>query len=398
MPAMEALLRDPELGWDYSRMVHGDQSFTAHRPIHAGDELVTVLHVDELRTRAGSHFLTLRCEVADTAGEPVLTHDGAARQPGGAVSDVAKGDELPPLAVRVTRADLVRYAGASGDFNPIHWSDRVATSVGLPGVIAHGMLTMALAGRLVTEWIGDPAAVRAFGARFTRPVVVPDDDEGALVELTGTVTDVVEDDDRRPHGPGLDQGELRRHDRARPHDRRGPAAGLSPGPLHFRRTALSVKPIDRKCRSSELESGRLPRLGEQRPHPLDAGAQVVVAQRVGQPEEPGRPERLPGHHGDLRVLQHERGELDGVLWPDASDLASQQLPHRGVGVERPARCRALHAGDRPEQLHDRPPPPVERRPHLRDGVERTGHRGERPRAGPRCRRWRTGATAGWSPP
>jgi acyl dehydratase len=73
MPAMEALLRDPELGWDYSRMVHGDQGFTAHRPIHAGDELVTVLHVDELRTRAGSHFLTLRCEVADTAGEPVLT-------------------------------------------------------------------------------------------------------------------------------------------------------------------------------------------------------------------------------------------------------------------------------------------------------------------------------------
>jgi acyl dehydratase len=72
-PAMEALLRDPELGWDYSRMVHGDQSFTAHRPIHAGDELVTVLHVDDLRTRAGSHFLTLRCEVADTAGEPVLT-------------------------------------------------------------------------------------------------------------------------------------------------------------------------------------------------------------------------------------------------------------------------------------------------------------------------------------
>ena len=73
MPAMEALLRDPELGWDYSRMVHGDQSFTAHRPIHAGEELVTVLHVDELRSRAGSHFLTLRCEVADTAGEPVLT-------------------------------------------------------------------------------------------------------------------------------------------------------------------------------------------------------------------------------------------------------------------------------------------------------------------------------------
>ena len=111
---------------------------------------------------------------------------------------IEKGAELPPLALRVTRADLVRYAGASGDFNPIHWSDRVAVSVGLPGVIAHGMLTMALAGRLVTEWAGDPAAVRSYGVRFTRPVVVPDDDEGALVELAGTVTDVVESDDGTP--------------------------------------------------------------------------------------------------------------------------------------------------------------------------------------------------------
>lgn len=101
---------------------------------------------------------------------------------------VEKGTELPPLDVRVTRADLVRYAGASGDHNPIHWSDRVASSVGLPGVIAHGMLTMALAGRLVTDWAGDPTAVRNLGVRFTRPVVVPDDDEGALVQLTGRVT------------------------------------------------------------------------------------------------------------------------------------------------------------------------------------------------------------------
>lgn len=107
----------------------------------------------------------------------------------------AVGDELPPLSVRVTRADLVRYAGASGDFNPIHWSDRVAASAGLPGVIAHGMLTMALAGRLVTEWAGGPAAVRTYGVRFTRPVLVPDDDEGALVEFSGKVTAVTETDD-----------------------------------------------------------------------------------------------------------------------------------------------------------------------------------------------------------
>jgi acyl dehydratase len=102
------------------------------------------------------------------------------------------GQELPPLSVRVTRADLVRYAGASGDFNPIHWSDRIAGSVGLPGVIAHGMLTMALAARLVTQWAGDPAAVRSYGVRFTRPVVVPDDDTGTLLELSGKVTDVTD--------------------------------------------------------------------------------------------------------------------------------------------------------------------------------------------------------------
>ncbi len=107
---------------------------------------------------------------------------------------VAAGDELPPLRVHVTRADLVRYAGASGDRNPIHWSDRVATGAGLPGVIAHGMLTMALAGRLLTSWTGDPASVRSYGTRFTRPVVVPDDDTGALVELSGTVSDVRDED------------------------------------------------------------------------------------------------------------------------------------------------------------------------------------------------------------
>jgi acyl dehydratase len=102
-------------------------------------------------------------------------------------TEVAEGDELPRLQVRVTRAELVRYAGASGDFNPIHWNERVAQEVGLPGVIAHGMLTMALATRLVTVWAGDPGAVVACGVRFTRPVVVPDDGEGALVELSGTV-------------------------------------------------------------------------------------------------------------------------------------------------------------------------------------------------------------------
>ena len=108
------------------------------------------------------------------------------------LAGVAVGDELPPLTVRLRRADLVRYAGASGDFNVIHWNDRVAREVGLPGVIAHGMLTMAQAIRVVTDWAGDPGAVVDYKVRFTRPVPVPDDDEGAEVVLGGAVTEVAD--------------------------------------------------------------------------------------------------------------------------------------------------------------------------------------------------------------
>lgn len=100
---------------------------------------------------------------------------------------VAVGDELPPLTVRFTRGQLVKYAGASGDFNPIHWNQRVAQGVGLPDVIAHGMLTMATAGRIVTNWVGDSGRVRSIEARFTRPVVVPDDDSGAEVAVTAAI-------------------------------------------------------------------------------------------------------------------------------------------------------------------------------------------------------------------
>jgi acyl dehydratase len=97
------------------------------------------------------------------------------------------GQVLPVRKFQVTRADLVRYAGASGDFNPIHWSERIARGVGLPGVIAHGMLTMALAGRAVTGWAGAPDAVVDFGVRFSRPVLVPDDDAGTEVEMSAVV-------------------------------------------------------------------------------------------------------------------------------------------------------------------------------------------------------------------
>lgn len=108
-------------------------------------------------------------------------------------ADVAVGTELPERVYPVTRADLVRYAGASGDLNPIHWSDRVATAVGLPGVIAHGMLTMGLAGRAVTDWAGDPGALVEYQVRFGRPVVVPDDDTGAEVTVRGRVAALLEE-------------------------------------------------------------------------------------------------------------------------------------------------------------------------------------------------------------
>ncbi|WP_328526069.1 MaoC family dehydratase [Kribbella sp. NBC_00359] len=102
------------------------------------------------------------------------------------------GTELPALTVTLRREDLVRYAGASGDFNPIHWSDRMAAALGLPGVIAHGMLTMASAARVVTDWLDDPADLVEYGVRFTKPVVVPDDDKGTSVTFSAKVDKVTD--------------------------------------------------------------------------------------------------------------------------------------------------------------------------------------------------------------
>ena len=110
-----------------------------------------------------------------------------------AYDDVEVGHDLPAQTFPIRRADLVRYAGASGDFNVIHWNQRVAQAVGLPDVIAHGMFTMALAARVVTDWAGDPGRVVEYGVRFTRPVPVPDDDEGADLEVTGKVAAKLDD-------------------------------------------------------------------------------------------------------------------------------------------------------------------------------------------------------------
>jgi acyl dehydratase len=103
--------------------------------------------------------------------------------------EVEAGTELAAVSYPATRLSLVKYCGASGDFNVIHWNERIAKSVGLPDVIAHGMFTMAEAGRFVTDWAGPRAVVVDFGVRFSSPVVVPDDDAGATITVSGQVTE-----------------------------------------------------------------------------------------------------------------------------------------------------------------------------------------------------------------
>ena len=173
LAASQAAISDPGLGLDYSRVVHGDQRFSYTRPLVAGDRIRTTATLDALRSVAATHGHAPGARSTDESGEPVVAtwstlvaRGTAARRPGDALDDaVAVGDDAPAAACAPRRVDLVRYAGASDDFNPIHWNERIATSVGLPDVIAHGMLTMATAARIVTDWAGDPAAVLEYGVR-----------------------------------------------------------------------------------------------------------------------------------------------------------------------------------------------------------------------------------------
>ncbi len=106
------------------------------------------------------------------------------------MTEIEVGSALPGITTTFTRSTLVRYAGASTDFNPIHYSDAAAAALGLPGVIAHGMLTMGTALRVVTDWCGDPGRVLSYYVRFVKSVPVPDTAEGATVTFGGTVTKV----------------------------------------------------------------------------------------------------------------------------------------------------------------------------------------------------------------
>ena len=224
----------------YDTYLQTEEVFEAHRPIVAGDELVIDVELTSVRRTAGRDFITVTNTFTDTAGERVHTlhttvvgvtgedidagvkeavqkammhdmnildipgsdaayekevrpageiriADGSGRTPGTpAFDDVAVGDALEVHHTRLSRGDLVNYAGVAGDANPIHWDEDIAKLAGLPDVIAHGMLTMGLGAGFASTWSGDPGAFTKYTVRLSQPAVVSAK-EGADIEFSGKV-------------------------------------------------------------------------------------------------------------------------------------------------------------------------------------------------------------------
>ncbi|MCG5434082.1 fused (3R)-hydroxyacyl-ACP dehydratase subunits HadA/HadB [Mycobacterium sp. MYCO198283] len=225
----------------YDTYMQTEEVFEQHRPIVAGDELTIDVELTSVRRIAGRDLITVTNTFTDTAGERVHTlhttvvgvtaedidptiktavqnammHDmdilavganqdayrkevrpdgdvrvstgGETRTPGTAsFDDVRVGDELPARHTRLSRGDLVNYAGVAGDANPIHWDEDIAKLAGLPDVIAHGMLTMGLGAGFVSAWSGDPGAVTRYAVRLSSPAIVSAK-EGADIEFSGRV-------------------------------------------------------------------------------------------------------------------------------------------------------------------------------------------------------------------
>ena len=105
------------------------------------------------------------------------------------IASLEVGQEIGSIEILLTRDSLVRYAGASGDFNPIHYRDDIAKSVGLDGVLAHGMLTMGAAVQVAVDWVGDPGRILDYGVRFTKPVFV-DATDGAVLKVSGKIGEI----------------------------------------------------------------------------------------------------------------------------------------------------------------------------------------------------------------
>jgi acyl dehydratase len=226
----------------YDTYLQTEEVFEQHRPIVAGDELQIDVELTSVRRTAGRDFITVTNTFTDAAGERVHTlhttvvgvtaeevdpavkaivhnavmHDAyaipiggsesesdyqktvrpegevriaedAARTPGTpSFDDVQVGDELSAGHLRLSRGDLVNYAGVAGDANPIHWDENIAKAAGLPDVIAHGMLTMGLGAGFASVWTGDPGAVTRYTVRLSQPAVVSGT-EGADIEFSGKV-------------------------------------------------------------------------------------------------------------------------------------------------------------------------------------------------------------------
>jgi acyl dehydratase len=241
-PAMAAnrhLFESVVIGYDM--YLQTEEVFEQHRPIVAGDELHTDVELSSVRRIAGRDLITVTNTFTDTDGERVHTlhttvvgvtaedvdpairtavqgvmmHDvdmlgvdetdaaysktvrtagavriaegGTTRTPGTpSFDDVRVGDELPVHHARLSRGDLVNYAGVAGDANPLHWDENIAKLAGQPDVIAHGMLTMGLGAGFASAWSGDPGAVTRYAVRLSAPAIVSAT-EGADIEYSGRI-------------------------------------------------------------------------------------------------------------------------------------------------------------------------------------------------------------------
>ncbi|GJF11722.1 (R)-hydratase [Mycolicibacterium cyprinidarum] len=225
----------------YDTYLQTEEVFEQHRPIVAGDELHIDVELTSVRRIAGRDLITVTNTFTDTAGERVHTlhttvvgvtaddldpttmtavhnammHDmnildvakigdeyqktvrpegeiriaegGSTRTPGTPTfEDVKVGEELPTRHTRLSRGDLVNYAGVAGDANPIHWDEDIAKLAGLPDVIAHGMLTMGLGAGFASAWSGDPGAVTRYAVRLSQPAIVSAT-EGTDIEFSGRI-------------------------------------------------------------------------------------------------------------------------------------------------------------------------------------------------------------------
>ncbi|WP_063016808.1 fused (3R)-hydroxyacyl-ACP dehydratase subunits HadA/HadB [Nocardia niwae] len=244
MTATRALLDSVLTQYDLSQFLQTDQVFEIYRPILAGDRMRSEIVIESIRQFGDNDFIVVRFSLSNQHGEVAivgsttivarrgaevdsslndvvenimmhgrplepeaaadLTHNDALMSLGvsplvepdahefttvhtlPAFDEVAAGERLPDGAFRLTRGDLANYAGVSGDANPIHFSDHAAQLAGLPTVVAHGMLTMGLAGGYLTAWLGDPTAIQKFSVRFSGFVPVAAD-AASTVDFSGRI-------------------------------------------------------------------------------------------------------------------------------------------------------------------------------------------------------------------